>query len=131
MYRVYFYNATVISFLLLLFKQREAERQGRVGITNSSNTSNGPPRTNKRQIDEFMVEIKSKQQGGGADLHSNNSVSARSGFTNNDNGYDDYSTTGGVASFHTAAADERGSFDNGDPNTTNLYIGNLSPSTTG
>ena len=26
---------------------------------------------------------------------------------------------------------EKGSFDNGDPHTTNLYLGNLAPSTTG
>jgi hypothetical protein len=26
---------------------------------------------------------------------------------------------------------DKGSFDNGDPNTTNLYLGNLSPFTTG
>lgn len=26
---------------------------------------------------------------------------------------------------------EKGSFDNGDPNTTNIYIGNLAPSITG
>lgn len=38
-------------------------------------------------------------------------------------------TTAEDDSINNAA--EKGSFDNGDPNTTNLYLGNLAPSTTG
>jgi U2-associated protein SR140 len=104
----------------------------------SSNFSANPTTTNinsnrkpGKQIDDFFEEIKNRidkkkdstssntaSGEGNANLSTNNS-------SNIDNAqYDDNMFGGGLEL-------EKGSFDNGDPNTTNLYLGNLAPTTTG
>eukprot|EP01040_Poterioochromonas_malhamensis_P009251 gene9251-10040_t len=65
----------------------------------------------KREMDMLFEEIKNKHQGGGP--------GGESGLFG--------SLTEEEISFYGL---DRGSFDNGDPHTTNLYIGNLNPTTT-
>lgn len=71
----------------------------------------------KRQIDDFLSEIINRQEslpsrgdrreGGRAPAENTLSTSLDGGFI------------------------EKGSYDNGDPTTTNLYLGNINPATTG
>eukprot|EP01038_Epipyxis_sp_PR26KG_P014491 gene14491-19453_t len=68
---------------------------------------------NKREIDNFLSEIKTRIDGKKENLHSS------SDYINDISKVD-----------LEALGMEKGSFDNGDPNTTNLYVGNLSPTTT-
>jgi U2-associated protein SR140 len=62
-------------------------------------------RKDKRQLDDFLDEIKTKYESGGS-----------KDIRDDDSGVPDA---------------DKGSYDNGDPATTNLYVGNLAPSTTG
>ncbi|KAI8985127.1 hypothetical protein BDB01DRAFT_789003 [Pilobolus umbonatus] len=61
----------------------------------------------KRNLDTFLEEIKKGQEGRG-----------RSDGKN------------GVYPKNTSGPDDTGSFDDGDPNTTNLYVGNINPTVT-
>lgn len=63
----------------------------------------------KRDIDQFLEELKAKQ-GPSDPANPNSNLSEEE------------------ISFYGL---DKGSFDNGDPLTTNLYLGNLSPVTTG
>lgn len=82
-----------------------------------------------RQIDEFMNELKMKQEGGGAagvgnnlDYNSNMSVyGAGASLSIGDQG---------SSSAYMHMPPQKGSFDTGDPTTTNLHVGNLNPATT-
>ena len=67
-------------------------------------------------MDDFFEEIKNRQD---------NKQTGKG----NGNDYDNGDKRSELPDFSDAIA--KGSFDNGDPNTTNLYLGNLAPCTTG
>ena len=54
-----------------------------------------------------------------------------SSLTPSESGFGDKSTLLSANIPPAPLSDRGGSFDNGDPNTTNIYIGNLAPSVTG
>ena len=84
-------------------KDAASKARGSGGASNVSST-NGTQKP-KRAIDDFLEEIKAKQAGG-----ISNEVNQPSRMIPD--------------------LGERGSFDDGDPDTTNLYVGNLAPTTT-
>lgn len=95
----------------------------------SGNLANHRSRGSKggRQIDDFLSEIKSLQEARDREYGGVSNSQSAAG------------SSGGIGSLSTPAPAmddglyglEKGSFDTGDPNTTNLYVGNLAPSTTG
>ena len=93
-----------------------------------------------RQIDDFLNEIKNRQEGKvDPALAAANGGGVGGGFDGASSGAAGLDLPGGRgagaagASWGAGAAFgmSKGSFDNGDPYTTNLYIGNLAPTTTG
>ena len=100
---------TEMERMLEEMKERDVERTNKQGgggrdRPGGSSSSGGPRK--ERQIDDFLNEMKSR------DVSGSSTSSVISGFS-----------SGPIVTDPNAA----GSFDNGDPNTTNLYIGNLSP----
>lgn len=78
----------------------------------------------KRQIDDFLNEIINRQEAQGSDRSKGDSDGIY--------GRDREPSGGNVMSTSlNGGYIEKGSFDNGDPTTTNLYLGSLSPATTG
>eukprot|EP01041_Mallomonas_annulata_P005425 gene5425-10875_t len=78
-----------------------------LSLSSSQNTNlnYGKPSDKNKNIDDFLQELKNKHESPS----------------------NDYRT---VPEIFTNTEPEKGSFDNGDPDTTNLYIGNLAPSIT-
>ncbi len=102
-------------------QNREAARSAPPAAGNSSSSGNGGK--GKRQIDDFLNEIINRQEN-----------MASSGDRDSVYGRGD---RGEGAPAHTLSTTldggyiEKGSYDNGDPTTTNLYLGNISPATLG
>ena len=92
------------------------------GHHSSSSSSSGNALSRKkggRQIEDLMNELKNSQD---------------DSFNSSSSGTGPGSGTGsgqGSESFMTPKEEKGGSFDTGDPTTTNLYIGNIAPSVTG
>lgn len=77
----------------------------------------------KREIDNFLNEIINRQES-----HTSNRDNDRRGDRDRDR------HGGGPETLSTSLDGgyiEKGSYDNGDPTTTNLYLGNINPITTG
>jgi hypothetical protein len=89
--------------------------------SSSSSSSSGNALSRKkggRQIEDLMNELKNSQD------NSSSSGTGPGSGTGSGQG-------AGSGSFMTPKEEKGGSFDTGDPTTTNLYIGNIAPSVTG
>ena len=86
--------------------------------SSSSSSSSLSRKKGGRQIEDFMNEMKNNQD--------DNQPGSSSTGTGPGAGM-----VSGSGSFTAPKEDKGGSFDTGDPTTTNLYIGNIAPSVTG
>lgn len=91
----------------------------------------------KRQIDDFFNEIKNRQDARDPIGLSGSKSVAEQLLQQQQLMEAAAAVAANIPAAGAAFADlsifgmEKGSFDNGDPNTTNIYIGNLAPSITG
>lgn len=102
-------------------KQKEADRHGHAGDASSSSFAAGPPKKKRREIDQFLEELKERCD----------SVDAWMQIQVCTEGTDTHCTDREpVAPTMDEMGLGKGSFDHGDPDTTNLYVGNLAPTVT-
>jgi hypothetical protein len=92
-------------------------------LSSSSSSNSQQVPKGKRQIDDFLNEIKGRQEARESTFTDN--------VSNRDNRSNNNSSSVARDSMGYNFPPEKGSFDTGDPHTTNLYLGNLSPCTTG
>ena len=103
-------------------------RHDTVGHHSSSSSSSSNALSRKkggRQIEDLMNELKNSQD------DSFNSSSSGTGPGSGTGSGTGLGQGAGAGSFMTPKEEKGGSFDTGDPTTTNLYIGNIAPSVTG
>ncbi|CAG8597345.1 6030_t:CDS:10 [Paraglomus occultum] len=79
----------------------------------------------KRNLDAFLEEIKREQEEREDRLRQKHTRLAGAGVNSEEGGSDDYVT--GSLTVKAAFEYRPGSHDTGDPHTTNLYVGNISP----
>ena len=92
--------------------------------SNNNNRSNN--NNNNKQIDDFLQEIMSRQEG----TNNNTNTTNNNSITKTSNSSMEITAMTSSSSVTESLFDEKGSFDNGDPDTTNLYVGNLAPTIT-
>lgn len=85
------------------------------GFSDRPSSSSGK---SSRQIEDFFSEIKQRQDGKGGGANK---------YGDGDDDEDIYRR----GNYDSDSVPVKGSFDSGDPHTTNIYLGNLSPATTG